>query len=125
MEYFLQAFKKYAVFTGRARRKEYWMFVLFQMIFAIIAMVLDHLLGTEVQFGSGILYALVSLGLFIPGLAVTVRRLHDVNKSGWFFLIVLIPLIGAIWLLVLDCTEGTLGENKYGPDPKSEEILAY
>ncbi|WP_303309978.1 DUF805 domain-containing protein [Hymenobacter sp. BT730] len=126
MEYFLLAFKKYAVFTGRARRKEYWMFVLFQILIGIAAIVLDSVLGTSIDsVGSGYLSLLASLIFIIPGLAVAVRRLHDVEKSGWFLLIGFIPVIGAIWLLVLFCTEGTRGENKYGPDPKSQEVLAY
>lgn len=124
MEYFLYALKNYAVFSGRARRKEYWMFVLFQILFGLAAMVMDYLLGTSYDGGSGgIIYSLFSLALLIPGLAVAVRRLHDVRKSGWFMLIALIPLVGIIWLLVLDCTEGTRGNNEYGPDPKG--VLAY
>ncbi|UOQ72851.1 DUF805 domain-containing protein [Hymenobacter cellulosilyticus] len=122
MEYFLQALRKYAVFTGRARRKEYWMFVLFQVLIGIAAAIVDGILGTGFEYGSGMVSALVTLGLFLPGLALGVRRLHDVNKSGWFWLIVFIPLVGAIWLLVLACTEGTQGPNQYGPDPKGSAV---
>ncbi len=122
MEYFLHSLRNYAVFSGRARRKEYWMFILFQLIFAIVAMVADGLLGTtwEGGGGGGVVYTVYSLALIIPGLAVSVRRLHDVGKSGWFSFIALIPLVGIIWLLVLYCTEGTPGENEYGPNPKAE-----
>ncbi len=102
------------------------MFVLFQILIGIAAIVLDSVLGTSIDsVGSGYLSLLASLIFIIPGLAVAVRRLHDVEKSGWFLLIGFIPVIGAIWLLVLFCTEGTRGENKYGPDPKSQEVLAY
>ena len=123
MDYFLQALKNYAVFSGRARRKEYWMFMLFQMLFAFVAILADHLLGTDMNGGGGAIYLLYTLALFIPGLAVAVRRLHDVDKSGWFLLIVLVPLVGMVWLLVLDCTEGKPGDNEYGTDPKA--MLAY
>ncbi len=120
MKWFLMALKKYAEFNGRSRRKEYWMFVLFQMIFAIVAMSLDNLFGLAYEnIGYGPIYGVFGLTMFIPGLAVSIRRLHDVDKSGWMMLIALIPLIGAIWLLVLFVTEGTRGPNKYGPDPKN------
>ncbi len=113
-------FENYANFSGRARRSEYWYFILVNIITLIIAAVLDNVLG--LTFGMvpyGYIYVLVALAVFIPGLAVAVRRLHDVGKSGWFYFIVLIPLVGAIWLLVLFCTEGDRGENQYGPDPKA------
>ncbi|KUG08039.1 DUF805 domain-containing protein [Solirubrum puertoriconensis] len=129
MQYFLHALKNYATFSGRARRKEYWMFTLFNIIFAIAAMVLDNVLGLAFDgIGYGMIYGLYSLGMLIPGLAVAVRRMHDVNKSGWFLLIGFVPLIGAIWLLVLMCSEGTRGDNQYGTDPKAENqepIMAY
>ena len=70
-----------------------------------------------------LLYGLVALGLIIPGIAVTVRRLHDTDRSGWFVLLALIPLVGAILLLVFYCTEGTRGPNRFGPDPKADEEL--
>jgi uncharacterized membrane protein YhaH (DUF805 family) len=119
MNWYLQAFKKFAEFNGRARRTEYWMFTLFNLIFAIIAIILDN--ATGMTFGElpyGLFYLLFILAVLIPGLAVAVRRLHDVGKSGWFILISLIPLVGGIWLLVLFCTDGQPGENKYGSNPK-------
>ena len=122
MDYFLHALKNYAMFSGRARRKEYWMFILFQILFGVAAYILDNMLGTTIG-GGGVIYSLYSLALLIPGLAVAVRRLHEVGKSGWFMFIVLVPLVGAVWLLVLDCTEGNHGDNQYGPDPKA--VLAY
>ena len=120
MNWYLKVLKQYADFSGRARRTEYWMFTLFNLIFAIVAMVLDNLLGLKFneQIPYGFMYMLYGLAVFIPGLAVAVRRLHDVGKSGWWLLIAFIPLIGAIWLIVLYATEGTRGNNEYGPDPK-------
>lgn len=116
-------FENYANFNGRARRSEYWYFALVNLITLIIAAVLDSTLGFNfAPLPYGYLYVLVALATFLPGLAVAVRRLHDVGKSGWFYFIVLIPIIGAIWLLVLFFTEGNQGENQYGPDPKGEEI---
>ncbi len=117
MNWYLDVLKKYAVFSGRARRTEYWMFVLFNLIFTIVAIVLDFIIGTYVLF-----YVVYVLAVFIPGLAVSVRRLHDVGKSGWMFLIVLIPIIGGIWLLVLMVTNGDLGENQYGTNPKETAL---
>ena len=103
------------------------MFVLFYMIFGIIAAVADNILGIvftvgegdyAVSIGYGWIYVLLMIALFIPTFAVTVRRLHDISKSGWWWLIMLIPLAGAIWLLVLMCTDSSPGDNKYGASPK-------
>ncbi|MNQ66198.1 Inner membrane protein YhaI [compost metagenome] len=114
-------FENYANFNGRARRSEYWYYTLANTILAILAMILDNVAGlTFGNIGYGPLYSVIALGTIIPGLAVLVRRLHDVGKSGWFFFIILIPIIGSIWLLVLLCTEGESGTNQYGSDPKNE-----
>ncbi|KMQ61527.1 membrane protein [Chryseobacterium angstadtii] len=120
MKWYLKVLKQYADFKGRARRTEYWMYVLFNMIFAIAALVLDNLLGLKFneQIPYGFIYLMYGLATFIPGLAVLVRRLHDVDKSGWWFFISLIPIIGTIWLLVLLATDGTPGSNQYGVNPK-------
>lgn len=123
MNWYLKVLKQYADFSGRSRRKEYWMFVLFNMIFAIVAMILDNILGIAIEeIGYGPLYGLYSLAVLIPGLAVAVRRLHDVGKSGWMILIALIPIIGAIWLLVLMVTDSNPGENQYGQNPKEVTV---
>lgn len=112
--------KKYADFRGRARRMEYWMFVLFQ----IIVFVPLAIIGTIVSGGdtdSGIFNAIVLIpviAFIIPSIAVTVRRLHDSNRSGWWYFISLVPFIGGIWLLVLTVLDGTPGSNRFGPDPK-------
>ncbi|TRX23614.1 DUF805 domain-containing protein [Flavobacterium franklandianum] len=114
-------FENYANFNGRARRSEYWYFTLANIIVCIIAMIIDKVAGLNFEpLPYGWLYLANSLLVIVPGLAVTVRRLHDLGKSGWFFFIILIPLIGSIWLLVLFCTEGDQGTNSYGPDPKNE-----
>lgn len=124
MNWYLKVLRQYADFTGRARRKEYWMFVLFNIIFAIIAMILDNVLGLAWgEPGYGPIYLLYALFVFIPGLAVAVRRLHDINKSGWMILVSLIPIIGAIWLLVLFVMDGTPGANQYGPNPKENQVV--
>jgi uncharacterized membrane protein YhaH (DUF805 family) len=119
MNWYLKVLKNYAGFSGRARRKEYWMFVLFNMIFAILAAIVDNVVGTTISpLPYGLFYIVYVLAVLIPGLAVSIRRLHDVGKSGWFLFIVLIPIVGAIWLLVLVCTAGTPGQNAYGLNPK-------
>jgi|SRR5208282_3416174 len=119
MNWYLSALKKYAEFSGRARRKEYWIFVLFNFIFAIVAMIIDNILGTTISgLPYGLFYCLYALAVVLPSLAVGVRRLHDIGKSGWWFFIVLIPIIGAIWFIVLACTDGTPGDNAYGINPK-------
>lgn len=119
MKWYLKVLNQYADFKGRARRKEYWMFSLFNLILAIVVMTLDTIFGITIEgLGYGPLYGLYVLATLIPGLAVSVRRLHDIGKSGWMLLIVFIPLIGIIWLIVLAATDGTPGENNYGGNPK-------
>jgi len=119
MNWYVKCIRQFADFNGRARRSEYWFFSLFSFLFVVLAMAIDLVAGLTIdhQF-FGITYILYVLFAFVPGLAVTVRRLHDVGKSGWFYLIVLIPIIGAIWLLVLLFTDSEAGENKWGPNPK-------
>ncbi len=119
MSWYLEALKKYAVFSGRSRRMEYWYFVLFNIIVAIVLAGIDALLGTFSSSSSiGLLSGIYGLAVIIPSLAVTVRRLHDIDRSGWWIFINLIPLIGAIVLLVFAVSEGTAGNNRYGPSPK-------
>ena len=105
-------FANYVTFSGRARRSEYWWFVLFNILLSIVAWVLDKAVGNQV------FTALVTAGLFLPGLAVTVRRLHDRGRSGFWVFIALVPFVGAIVLLVFVCQDSTPGENAYGPSPK-------
>ncbi len=125
MEWYLKVLKNYVGFSGRARRKEYWMFVLFNVIFAIVAMVLDNVLGlASKELGYGPIYGLYALAMILPSLAVAARRLHDIGKSGWWQLIALIPIIGVIVLIVWYATDGDRGDNAYGPDPKAGEGTA-
>lgn len=119
MKYYLAAIKNYANFNGRARRSEYWYFILFNILFACGAMLLDNLLGIAMdKTGYGPIYLIYTLFVLIPGLALIARRLHDVGKSGWMFLIVFIPLAGAIWMLILLTTDSQPGSNQWGPNPK-------
>ena len=118
MEHYVAAIKNYIGFSGRASRKQYWMFVLFNVIFAIIAIILDNVLGLAMRdVGYGPIYLLYVLATLLPGLAVATRRLHDTGKSGWYFLVGFIPCVGGIVLLVFLVGEGMVGANEYGPDP--------
>lgn len=119
MNWYLKAMNQYADFTGRARRKEYWMFVLFNTIFALIAILLDYKIGPIVDDdGFFSIYLLYFMAALIPSLAVSVRRLHDVGRTGWWMRIAFI-IIGAIWLFILMVSERENHANQYGPDPKS------
>ncbi len=119
MNYYLKVLQQYGDFNGRARRTEYWIYNIINSIIGGILFFLDYMLGTTIDgLDLGVLYLIYALFVFISVLTVAVRRLHDVGKSGWMLLIALIPLIGAIWLLVLYLTDSNTGENKYGPYPK-------
>jgi uncharacterized membrane protein YhaH (DUF805 family) len=110
--------KKYADFTGRAPRAEYWWFYLLVLVAYFVGMILDSMMGSNFGgSGYGMATALVGLGLLIPSIAAGARRLHDTDRSGWWLLIAFIPLIGAIVLLVFFVTQGTQGANSYGEDP--------
>lgn len=151
MEWYLKVIRNYATFKGRARRKEYWMFILFNFIIGVVLTILDNVLGLTYNYSEyssgGTLSSLYNLFVFIPALAVTVRRLHDVNKSGWLigimyiglavFMLIMFTMIFAqsfgvmliipglvmfgygIYLFVLTVTEGDSGPNQYGEDPKA------
>jgi uncharacterized membrane protein YhaH (DUF805 family) len=120
MKWFLDALRsKYATFTGRARRKEYWYFVLFYVLAFIVLAVVDGVTGTlDEEAGIGLLSAIFVLATIIPLLAVTVRRLHDTDRSGWWVLINLVPIIGGIVLLVFTVLDSQPGANRFGPNPK-------
>jgi uncharacterized membrane protein YhaH (DUF805 family) len=119
MSWYLEALKKYAVFSGRSRRKEYWFFLLFNIIVSIVLGGIDALLGTFSSSANiGLLSGIYGLAVLIPTLALTVRRLHDIDRTGWWILIGLVPLIGGIVLLVFALLDGTPGGNRYGLNPK-------
>lgn len=118
MSWFVQALKKYAVFSGRSRRKEYWYFVLFVVLIQVVLTIIDASLGTlHRSWGVGLLTGIFNLAILIPGLAVSVRRLHDTDRSGWWILLGLIPIIGPIILIVFYVQDSTPA-NRYGPNPK-------
>lgn len=122
MNWYLKVLKQYADFSGRARRKEYWFFTLFNVIFAIAAMIVDNVLGIAMKdVGYGPFYLIYVLATLLPGIAVTVRRLHDIGKSGWYILLAFIPCVGGIILLVFALTPGDGYSNEFGPDPKEGE----
>lgn len=119
MNWYLEVLKKYAVFSGRARRKEYWFFLLFNVIISIVLGIIDGVTGSfSPEVGVGFLGGIYSLAVLIPGLAVSVRRLHDTERSGWWLLIAFVPIIGAIVLLVFMVQDTKPGENQYGENPK-------
>jgi uncharacterized membrane protein YhaH (DUF805 family) len=119
MFYYFEVLKKYAVFGGRARRKEYWMFYLFNILAAILLVFIEAAIGISSNSGQSLLVSIYQLAVFVPSLAVAVRRMHDVNKSGWYLLI-------PVYNLILALTGGTRGDNKYGSDPKAvkAEVVA-
>ena len=121
MKWYLKCLSRSFDFKGRSRRKEYWMFVLFNFIITLVLALLDNMFDL-VPFGSnvGLLCGIYAFLMLIPGLAVTVRRLHDIGKSGWWILVALIPIVGPILLLIWYCTPGEISDNFYGPDPKDE-----
>lgn len=118
-DWYVAVLRNYAGFSGRARRKEYWFFFLFNILISMGLGLVDGITGSSnISSGMGFLGGLYTLGTFIPGLAVTMRRLHDTNRSGWWMLIALIPVIGIIVLLVFLASEGQKTENRYGAPVK-------
>jgi uncharacterized membrane protein YhaH (DUF805 family) len=119
MNWYVEALRKYATFTGRARRKEFWFFQLFVLLIGIALSLADRGLGVlDDETGLGVLSGIFSLAMFLPNLAVSVRRLHDTDRSGWWLLLCFVPLIGIVVLLVFFCLDGTRGTNRFGDDPK-------
>ena len=120
MEWYLAVLKKYIVFTGRATRTEYWMFALFNVIISIVLSIIGYVVvGGN---GQSALSSLYSLAVLLPSLGVSVRRLHDTNRSGWWLLISLVPIIGIIVLIVFLVQDSDPGDNRYGPNPKQPTI---
>ncbi|WP_299075097.1 DUF805 domain-containing protein [uncultured Paraglaciecola sp.] len=119
MNWYMEALKKYAQFGGRSRRKEYWLFVLFNMIFSIALTFIDAFIGTlNLELGLGLLSSTYGLAVFIPSIAVGFRRLHDTGRSAWWFLLFLIPLIGWLVILFYLVQDSQEEENQYGVSPK-------
>jgi uncharacterized membrane protein YhaH (DUF805 family) len=122
MKLYFESLRKYAVFAGRARRKEYWIFQLCNGLILITLFTIDDGTGTYRRgIGFGLLSALFVLAMFIPSVAVTVRRLHDTGSSGWWLFISLIPVVGPIALLILTLKDSQPGENRYGSNQKTEQ----
>ena len=109
--------ESYFGFEGRAPRSEYWWFALFAVLLGIVASIIDGILGTVTANGIGLISSIASLALIIPSIAVAVRRLHDTDRSGWFYLLNFIPIIGWIVLIVFFIQQGTNGRNRFGDDP--------
>jgi len=121
MNWYLVALKKYAVFAGRARRKEFWVFVLVNTLIAVALAMIDMYTGTfDEEVGLGLLSGLYALAMILPSIAGSVRRLQDTDRSGWWYLLVFVPLIGGLVILVFMLLDGTPGTNRFGPNPKGE-----
>ncbi|MDN3593498.1 DUF805 domain-containing protein [Zunongwangia endophytica] len=126
MKWYLKVFRQYSDFKGRARRKEYFMFGLINAIFSICCMLLSFCLSNWLETPAFIgIYVLYMLASLLPSLAVSVRRLHDIGKSGWMLLVGFIPLVGSIWMLILLITDSEPSDNQYGPNPKEDVVLEH
>lgn len=128
MEWYLRVWQRYAEFSGRSRRVEYWMFTLVHGIIVLVLCIGVTGFGIMKQpvigATSGMILAAYALAALVPSLAVTVRRLHDIAKSGWWILLCIVPIIGGIIVLVMTVLDGTHGSNQYGPDPKEAALPA-
>lgn len=119
MDGFVTAFRRYAEFSGRSRRREFWGFMLIYILGCIALAIADVVLGLfSANIGLGLLSGLFALVLLVPSLAVTIRRMHDIDRSGWWYLVGFVPLVGGIVLLVFSLQGGTPGPNRFGEDPK-------
>jgi uncharacterized membrane protein YhaH (DUF805 family) len=126
MNWYIGAVKKYSVFTGRARRKEYWYFTLFNIVIIIPLTLIDMMTGTfSNEANMGLFSGVFILAILIPSIAVSIRRLHDTNRTGWWMLISFIPILGPIVLLIFLVQDSQIGENRYGPNPKEEIAQVY
>lgn len=109
-------FGKFATFEGRAARSEYWYFILFMMLTSVVLGMVDAITGI------GVLSMIFSLVTLIPSLAVSARRLHDTDRSGWWYLLIFVPIVGVIVLLIWFAAKGTSGDNRFGADPLAEPV---
>lgn len=123
MNHYLSVLKQYAVFSGRCRRKTFWLFLLFSTLISLACSAVDELLGLRIFREQGLLSFLYSVAVLLPSLGVGVRRLHDLDRSGWWLLIMLIPLVGTLLLLIYFCLRGTAGPNRFGADPLDAPAL--
>lgn len=120
MNYYIECLKKYAVFDGRSQRAAYWYFFLFNLIVSVVLGFIDTFMGlADPTTGYGPISGLYTLAVFVPGVAVTARRLHDIDRSGWWMLIIFVPIIGFLVLLYWTVKDSDAGENQYGPNPKN------
>ncbi len=117
MHWYLEVLRQYAVFEGRSRRTEYWSFMLFHFIILIVLRIIDGLAGT-----SGMISTIYSLAVLLPAVAVSVRRLHDTDRSGWWLLATFFPFIGVVILLLFMAQDSDSKSNQYGPNPKQAVI---
>jgi uncharacterized membrane protein YhaH (DUF805 family) len=119
LSWYLEVLKKYTVFEGRSRRSEYWYFALYNLLISVVLTLVDLGIGTyDHKARIGLFGAIYALAVFIPGLAVAIRRLHDTNRRGWWLLIAFVPIAGAIVLIVFMVVDSDSGENQYGANPK-------
>lgn len=118
MDWYFNVLKNYIGFSGRARRREYWMFILVNTILLGALSVIDKMLGWQRAGGEGVLATLYSILVFLPWWAVQFRRLHDTDRSAWWLLLLLIPIVGWLAIIIFNCQHGTPGENRFGVDPK-------
>ncbi|KDM91814.1 DUF805 domain-containing protein [Photobacterium galatheae] len=126
MNWYLYALKKYAVFSGRAQRQEYWYFFLINLVITLVLGFADHLLSTPgSEEGTGLLGGVYSLAILLPSVAVGVRRLHDIGRTGWWMLLSLLPVLGFLILLYFFVQDGQPGTNEYGPNPKEENDMGH
>jgi uncharacterized membrane protein YhaH (DUF805 family) len=120
MTWYLEVLRKYAVFSGRARRKEYWFFLLFNLLIMFGLAFIDVAFGFyNEELGAGLLSGLYALAVLLPSLGVSIRRLHDTDRSGWWLLLLLVPLVGSIVLIIFFALDGTPGKNRFGDSPKA------
>ena len=118
MDWYFKVLKNYLGFSGRARRKEFLMFILVNLVLTVVLSILDKMLGLRIAGDEGLLTTVYGVLIFLPYWAVQFRRLHDTDRSAWWLLLLLIPLVGWLIILAFNCQNGTPGENDYGADPK-------
>jgi uncharacterized membrane protein YhaH (DUF805 family) len=119
MDWYFKVLRNYVGFSGRARRKEFWMFILVNLVLTGVLSILDKMLGLRIAKDEGLLTTLYGVLIFLPYWAVQFRRLHDTDRSAWWLLLLLIPIVGWLIILAFNCQNGTPGENKFGSDPKA------